>query len=84
MTYALVPAANNRCNSPSSKLGNMLTGTIVNVEKRNLGELWAACSGGMGLFSMPRGKDFEVIRQLVRRKLHYDSLVTTNNVMSSD
>ncbi len=38
-----------------------------NKEKRDLGELWAARSGGKCLFSMPRGKDFEAIRQLARR-----------------
>lgn len=37
-----------------------------NKEKRDLGELWAARSGGECLFIMPRGKDFEAIRQLIR------------------
>ena len=36
-----------------------------NKEKRDLGELWAARSDGTCLFIMPRGKDFEAIRQLI-------------------
>jgi len=38
-----------------------------NKEKRDLGELWEARSGGQCLFIMPRGKDFEAIRQLTKR-----------------
>ena len=33
-----------------------------NEEKRQLGELWERRSGGKGLFIMPRGKDWAVIR----------------------
>lgn len=34
-----------------------------NEEKRRLGALWEMRSGGKCLFVMPRGKDFEAIRQ---------------------
>ncbi|MCC6489055.1 MAG: DEAD/DEAH box helicase family protein [Candidatus Hydrogenedentes bacterium] len=35
-------------------------------EKRNIGELWEERSGGACLFAMPKGKDFETIRQKLR------------------
>jgi type III restriction enzyme len=37
-----------------------------NQEKRDLGELWEARSNGSCLFIMPKGKDFESIRQKVQ------------------
>jgi type III restriction enzyme len=39
-----------------------------NEEKRNLGELWEKRSNGKCLFIMPRGKDWNAIRQKVRSK----------------
>lgn len=36
-------------------------------EKRRLGELWAMKSGGNCLFIMPKGKDFEAIKQVLKR-----------------
>ncbi len=36
-------------------------------EKRRLGELWAAKSGGKCLFIMPKGKELGVIRELIGR-----------------
>ncbi len=36
-------------------------------EKRRLGELWALKSGGCCLFIMPKGKDFDAIRALIRQ-----------------
>jgi type III restriction enzyme len=37
-----------------------------NIEKRQLGELWQKRSNGKGLFIMPRGKDWEVIRSKIK------------------
>ena len=37
-----------------------------NKEKRELGELWELRSGGKGLFIMPRGKDWDAVRQKIR------------------
>jgi hypothetical protein len=34
-----------------------------NLEKRQLGELWERRSNGKGLFIMPRGQDWEAIRE---------------------
>ncbi len=34
-----------------------------NIEKRQIGELWEKRSNGRGLFIMPRGKDWNIIRQ---------------------
>jgi type III restriction enzyme len=36
-------------------------------EKRAVGELWAARSGGRCLFVMPKGKDWNAIRSILRR-----------------
>jgi type III restriction enzyme len=36
-----------------------------NKEKRALGELWAERSGGSCLFIMPKGRDFEAVRQKI-------------------
>ena len=35
------------------------------VEKRQIGDLWECRSNGKGLFIMPRGRDWESIRQKV-------------------
>jgi type III restriction enzyme len=37
-------------------------------EKRDLGELWEARSGGKCLFIMPKGKDFAAIRAKIGHK----------------
>lgn len=37
-------------------------------EKRDLGELWEARSGGRCLFIMPKGKDFTAIRAKIKQK----------------
>ena len=34
-----------------------------NIEKRQIGELWERRSNGKCFFIMPKGKDFEAIRQ---------------------
>jgi len=36
---------------------------LDNIEKRQLGKLWEKRSNGKCFFIMPRGKDFEAIRQ---------------------
>jgi hypothetical protein len=38
-----------------------------NHEKRQLGELWEKRSKGKCLFIMPKGKDFEAIRERVKQ-----------------
>ena len=35
-------------------------------EKRRLGELWALKSGGRCLFVMPKGKDWEAIKEIMK------------------
>jgi type III restriction enzyme len=37
-------------------------------EKRKLGELWADRSNGRCLFVMPKGKDWDEIKQVIARK----------------
>jgi hypothetical protein len=49
-----------------------------NVEKRQIGELWEKRSNGKCFFIMPKGKDFESIRQkaltaMKKRQLYKES-----------
>jgi type III restriction enzyme len=40
-----------------------------NIEKRQLGELWERRSNGKGLFVMPRGKDWEAVREKCKKDM---------------
>lgn len=51
-----------RCN------GKLSVGDADSKEKRDLGELWEARSGGKCLFIMPKGKDFAAIRTKIGHK----------------
>lgn len=47
------------------KGGNLAT-NADSEEKRRLGELWAARSGGSGLFAMPVDEDYTEILRVLR------------------